>query len=56
VGEGIEAVGYSSVLYPVLTLFDYIQVVILVMITGIIASIFPTVRALKMNPAEATRS
>jgi ABC-type lipoprotein release transport system permease subunit len=56
VGEGIEAVGYSSVLYPVLTLFDYIQVVILVIITGIIASIFPTVRALKMNPAEATRS
>lgn len=56
VGEGMESVGYSSVLYPVLKFPDYIQVVILVFITGVIASIFPTIRALKMKPAEATRA
>ena len=55
VGEGFEAVGYSSVLYPFLDFMDYVEVVILVMITGLIASIFPTIRALKMKPAEATR-
>ncbi len=55
VGEGIESLGYSSVMYPVLEFIDYIEVIIMVMITGIIASIFPTIRALKMKPAEAVR-
>jgi len=56
VGDGFEAMGYSSVMYPVLDFIDYVEVVILVMLTGLIASIFPTIRALKMKPAEATRS
>jgi ABC-type lipoprotein release transport system permease subunit len=56
VGDGFEAMGYGSVLYPVLDFIDYVEVVILVMFTGLIASIFPTIRALKMKPAEATRS
>ena len=55
VGEGFEQLGYSSVMHPVLEMAGYIQVVILVMITGVIASIFPTIRALKMKPAEAVR-
>ncbi len=55
VSEGFEQLGYSSVMHPVLEMSDYIQVVILVMITGVIASIFPTIRALKMKPAEAVR-
>ncbi len=55
VGEGFESAGYSSILYPVLHLLDYVQVVILVFITGIIASIFPSIRALKMKPAEAVK-
>ncbi len=56
VGEGFATIGYSSVMYPVLEFIDYIEVVIMVMLTGIIASIFPTIRALKMKPAEATRA
>lgn len=55
VGEGFEAMGYSSVMYPTLAIADYINVIIMVIITGIIASIFPTIRALKMKPAEAVR-
>lgn len=55
VGEGFEQLGYSSVMHPVLEIIDYVQVVIMVMITGVIASIFPTIRALKMKPAEAVR-
>jgi len=56
VGEGFEALGYSSVMHPYLETSDYLEVLILVVITGIIASIFPTIRAIKMKPAEATRS
>ncbi len=55
VAQGFEALGYSSVMHPYLELTDYIQVIILVFITGFIASIFPTIRALKMNPVEAIR-
>ena len=55
VGEGFEALGYGSVMHPVLELSDYIQVVVLVLLTGIISSIFPTIRAIKMKPAEAVR-
>jgi ABC-type antimicrobial peptide transport system permease subunit len=47
--------GYSSIMYPFLEIMDYIQVVILVLLTGIISSIFPTIRAIKMKPAEAVR-
>ncbi len=53
--EGFEALGYSTMIHPYLELNDYIQVVILVFITGLIASIFPTIRALKMKPVEAIR-
>jgi len=55
VGKGFAALGYDSVMYPVLNFTDYVNVIILVLITGFIASIFPTIRALKMNPAEAVR-
>jgi len=55
VAQGFEALGYSSVMHPCLEFTDYIQVMILVFITGLIASIFPTIRALKMKPVEAIR-
>ncbi len=55
VAKGFESLGYSSVMHPVLELVDYVEVMILVVITGIIASIFPTIRALKMHPVDAIR-
>lgn len=55
VSEGFESVGYTSIIFPELNIMDYVQVVILVFITGIIASIFPSIRALKMKPAEAVK-
>jgi ABC-type lipoprotein release transport system permease subunit len=56
VAQGFEAYGYGSVMYPVLELTDYVQVAVMVLITGVIASIFPTIRALKMKPVEAIRN
>ena len=55
VAQGFSSLGYGSVMYPVLNFIDYVNVIILVLITGFTASIFPTIRALKMNPAEAVR-
>ena len=47
--------GYSSIMHPFLELKDYAQVIFLVLLTGIISSIFPTIRAIKMKPADAVR-
>ncbi len=55
VAQGFEALGYSSVMYPKLSFTDYLQVIFMVLLTGIISSIFPTIRAIKMKPAEAVR-
>jgi len=53
--EGFEAFGYSTVVHPVLDSRDYAEVIAMVFVTGLIASIFPTIRALKMKPVEAIR-
>lgn len=55
VGEGFSSAGFGSTIYPSLDRADYIQIVILVLITGLISSIFPAIRALKMKPAEAVK-
>lgn len=55
-GEGLSAIGYDSVIFTVLTADMVITVVFLVILTGIIASIFPAIKALKLNPADAIRT
>ena len=54
--EGMEAVGYSAMTYPMLEPYRYVQITILVVITAIIASIYPALKALKLEPAEAIRT
>ena len=54
--EGLESVGYSAITYPALEPFRYLQITVMVLITGIFASIYPSVKALKLNPSEAIRT
>lgn len=56
VAEGMESVGYAAITYPILEGYRYIQITVLVIFTGIIASIYPALKALKLHPAEAIRS
>jgi ABC-type lipoprotein release transport system permease subunit len=51
--EGFEALGYSSVIYPMIDTRFYFEVTILVILTGIIASLYPARKAINLNPAEA---
>lgn len=53
---GFESFGYSAFIYPVLYLPFYIGLTFLVILTGILSSIFPARKALKLNPAEAVRT
>jgi ABC-type lipoprotein release transport system permease subunit len=52
----MESVGYSAMTYPMLEPYRYIQITILVVITAIVASIYPALKALKLEPAEAIRT
>ncbi len=54
--QGLEAMGFDSIVYPGITLPMLINVTLLVMCTGIIASIYPARKALKLNPADALRT
>lgn len=53
--EGISALGYNSIIYPTLSLHFYLVLSLLVFITGIVSSLFPAQRALKLNPVDAIR-
>lgn len=56
VAEGMQAMGYSAVIYPSIEFSFYVIVTILVMLTALLAAIYPALKALKLNPAEAVRS
>ncbi len=53
--EGLEAINYSALIYPEVTNQFYIVVTILVIVTAVIASIWPTRKAIRLNPADAVR-
>lgn len=54
--EGLNAYGYDSIIYPVLSLDVALNVTMLVIIVGILASLYPAYKALKLHPADALRS
>lgn len=54
--EGFEAMGYSAHIYPVISAGFFVMVTILIIITGILSSIYPALKALKLDPADALRT
>lgn len=54
--SGLEDFGYSAIVYPVIEPGMIVIICLLVIITGIIAAIYPARKALKYNPAEAIRT
>jgi len=56
VEEGLAAYGMSAILYPELPLHMYVSLFVMMMITAIVASISPALKAIKLKPAEAIRT
>jgi ABC-type antimicrobial peptide transport system permease subunit len=54
--QGLESFGYAAVVYTSLKPKMIVIISILVIITGILSAIYPARKALKLNPAEATRT
>ncbi len=54
--EGFEALGYSAHIYPQIEPAFFAEVVALIIITGILSSVYPARKALKLDPAEAVRT
>ena len=54
--DGLEKYGFATQIYTMLKTDTLITLTVLVIVTGIISAIYPARKALKLNPAEATRS
>jgi ABC-type lipoprotein release transport system permease subunit len=50
-----SAIGISPIIYPVIGLSQCIQIIIMVMLTGIVAAIYPARVAVKSKPLEAIK-
>ena len=51
--EGLESFGYSSILYPYLDNSVYLIVTIGVLVTAVLAALYPAYKAVKLRPVEA---
>jgi len=54
--EGFEAMGYSAHIYPHIGNDFFVIVTFLIIITGILSAIYPALKALKLDPADALRT
>lgn len=54
-GDAYERLGYDTVIYPVPDILIAAKVSIMVFVTGLIAAVYPAIKALKLKPAEALR-
>ena len=54
--EGFEGMGFSAIIYPDIGNDFFLLVVILIIITGILSSIDPALKALNLDTAEALRT
>ena len=56
VSKGLSAMGYGSVVFPQINLSFYFVLSILIVLTGIVSSMYPALRALSLQPARAIRT
>ena len=56
VSKGMESLGYEAMIYPKISLQYYLNLSLMIIVTGVLSSIYPSRKALKLRPAEAVRA
>lgn len=51
--EGYAALGFKSMIYPAMENIYYLRIMVLVVITAVLSSIYPAWTAIRLNPVEA---
>lgn len=54
-GDALNEFGFPSVVYPTLEPSFFLMLILLVALTAILSSVFPSLKALRLQPAEAVR-
>ena len=54
-GDSFEDYGFSSIVFPVIDLKMFVEIAVLVIVTGILSAIYPARKALKINTIEAIK-
>jgi len=54
--EGLSAWGMPTILYPILPLYFYGVLTTMIIITGILAAVYPSIKTIKLRPADAIRT
>jgi putative ABC transport system permease protein len=55
-GEGFEAIGFAATVYPVIKPAFFLFIIVMVIATALISSLWPARKALRLDPAEAIRT
>lgn len=55
-GEGLEAMGFSAIIYPAVDFKVLFVIAGMVIFTGILSALYPAYKALKLNPADSIRT
>jgi ABC-type lipoprotein release transport system permease subunit len=53
--DQFEDFGFGSVVYPVMNVGMFVEIIVLVIVTGILSAIYPATKALKLKSLEAMR-
>jgi ABC-type lipoprotein release transport system permease subunit len=53
--EGLEAFGYTAHLFPAIDVQFFITTTVLIVLTGVLSSVYPARKALGLNPVDAIR-
>lgn len=53
--EGLSAYGFSTIIYPELSLTYYLNITLMIAVAALLSAIYPAARTLKLSPVQAIR-
>ncbi|MEX0944484.1 MAG: FtsX-like permease family protein [Balneolaceae bacterium] len=54
-GDTLKEWGYDALVYPTVSVEEYVSITVLVIATALLAAIYPAIKALRLNPGEVVK-